>query len=782
MTRGLRLMLALTVMLINAAGSVRAFATATDSRSELPVIVGVQASFVPEGYLSDPEAAASQRADIARAQAAVESALAGYHAVNLRRFEHIPYLAMRVDQAALDVLRASPWVTSIQEDVPERVTLAQSTNLIGAATPGTGVWAQGYTGAGQSIAVLDTGVERSHPFLSGRVVAEGCFSNLGSNTPFTGPGYTSSTVCPNGQGTMTGVDAARPCNAANPDSTRSCDHGTHVAGIAAGRAYAGIEAATPSGSAYSGIAPEATLIAVQVFSRFDGTFCGADGQGNSLSPCYATWPSDQLAALDFVYGLRTSFNIAAVNMSLGGSTPYPNPCDSDARKSMIDLLRSVGIATVVSSGNNGSASGLTTPACISSAISVGSTRDGGADASPADTISGFSNSAWYLSLLAPGERIESSVPLYNAFDYEPMNGTSMATPHVAGAWAVLQQAQPAASVDEVLSALQASGAPLTDPRNSDTKSRLQLNAALDLLMPVRFKEGAAYSFGTVGVDLIATHTFTLRNASSSPATSLAPTLTGQGLVYAGGGSYPGAGGTCGFSLGPGETCTITLAYAPTSAGNLDGALIIDSTINGEARQVRLALSGSARAVCTINLLANAHFEAYLNTAWQQSDSVSGDALPLTKCGPSGCGATTGSLGPAGPDDGLGWAWFGGYTTTVPATLAQSVGQPVTIPPGTATLQFWFSISRADAGASAADVFQALMDGVPVFTATAAEQSAYASYRLVRVGINSFADGGGHTLAFASTTTTGAVINFNLDGVAVCSPAFYPLYFPIVAHE
>jgi hypothetical protein len=109
---------------------------------------------------------------------------------------------------------------------------------------------------------------------------------------------------------------------------------------------------------------------------------------------------------------------------------------------------------VVAAGNSGWPFGLASPACISTAVSVGSTTK-------TDVVSGFSNSASFLSLFAPGEAIHSSMP---GGSYEALNGTSMAAPHVAGAWGLIRQAVPAAGVSTVLNALRTTGLPITDNR------------------------------------------------------------------------------------------------------------------------------------------------------------------------------------------------------------------------------------------------------------------------------------------------------------------------------
>lgn len=200
------------------------------------------------------------------------------------------------------------------------------------------------------------------------------------------------------------------------------------------------------------MAKDADLIAIQVFTKFTDPQCADWGLP---SPCALSFTSDQISALERVYELRTSFNIASANMSLGGGM-FSSPCDTDARKSIIDNLRSVGIATVINAGNSGYTDALAAPACISSAISAGSSND------TSDEVSFFSNVADFLDLLAPGTLIYSSVPddLYSSFQ-----GTSMSAPHVACAWAVLKSKNPEASVGDVLTAFTATGVPVDDQRS-----------------------------------------------------------------------------------------------------------------------------------------------------------------------------------------------------------------------------------------------------------------------------------------------------------------------------
>jgi subtilisin family serine protease len=412
------------------------------AQGRVRVIVGLRlATYKPEGRL-DVRAAQAQRASIAQAQNALLNQLAAHNARVTRRFTTIPYLALEVNANALQALANIANVTNIREDKPRAPSLAESTIVVGA----TSAWTSGYTGTGQVVAILDTGVDSAHPFLAGKVVSEACYSTNDSS-------WGSSSVCPGGVTESTAPGSGTYCNL----SIAGCYHGTHVAGIAAGR--------DPGGVGFSGVARDANIIAIQVFSRFDNsTYCG------SSNPCALAWDADVIKGLERVYDLRNTYPIAAANLSLGGDL-YTYVCDAALSdyKDAIDNLRSVGIATVIASGNDWVSNAISAPACVSSAISVGSTRDGGSGATPVDAVSSFSNSASFLTLLAPGEIIRSSYP---GGGYIPVSGTSMATPHVTGAWAILKQRLPVSTVEQILAALTNTGVPIYDSRNGITKPRI----------------------------------------------------------------------------------------------------------------------------------------------------------------------------------------------------------------------------------------------------------------------------------------------------------------------
>ena len=448
------------------------------------VIVAVDAAFTPEPTLATTTAVLNQRASISRAQNAVLARMARVNRSSVRRFSYIPFLALEVDEGDLQTLATSADVTAIEIDAVAGPTLAESTPLVGA----TRAWAAGFTGAGWTVAVLDSGIDKTHPFLSGKVISEACYSTFSGQ---------STSVCPDGTSASTAIGSGVPCSMAD------CPHGTHVAGIAAGR-----------GDSFSGVAKDAALISVQVFSSF---FSTADCGGRPV-PCALSFFSDQILGLERVYELRSTYNIAAVNISIGGDA-YVSPCDSTfaSMKSMIDQLRAANIATVIASGNGGLANALAAPACISSAISVASTTDG--SSAPADQVSNFSNTNQYLSLFAPGQTILSSVP---GGGFANFSGTSMAAPHVAGAWAVIKSKKASATVDESLSALFSTGTRILDPRNGITKPRIDIDVALQFfpspctytVSPTHFDVGP--EFNLVGVNVVTQAICTWTATTSSP--------------------------------------------------------------------------------------------------------------------------------------------------------------------------------------------------------------------------------------------------------------------------
>ncbi len=395
----------------------------------LRVIVKLEVDANPERMLSKP-AMRAQRRRIARQRVRLEDRLRGSGARVLRRYQSLPFVALEVPHEALATLATSDTVALIEGDRLFEASLAQSTAQVQAGD----VHELGFDGAGWHIAILDTGIETTHPALVGRTDEEACFSAQGD--------------CPGGSTQAFGSGAAAPCGVSG------CYHGTHVAGIALG-----------DDPVYRGVAPGAHLIAVQIFSEFSGSNCSSGGE------CAMAYTSDIMRGLEYVYGLRDSYSIAAVNLSLGGGY-YASQFECDQANGfllrLVDDLRGAGIATIIASGNDGYIDALAAPGCLSSAVSVGSVTK-------QSQVSSFSNSADFLDLLAPGSLIVSAVPVQS---FATLSGTSMATPHVAGAWALCLQNRGQATVGEVLLALRAGGTPIFDPGNELVHPLIQLGSII----------------------------------------------------------------------------------------------------------------------------------------------------------------------------------------------------------------------------------------------------------------------------------------------------------------
>jgi subtilisin family serine protease len=416
------------------------------------VLVWLNTSFQPEGTLLDA-AVADQRTSIASTTNSLIDALAGSTFEVARTFETVPLVALVVGPDALAALAGSPQVERVEIDSLSAPTLAQSTVIVGADS----AWAQGYNGEQITVAILDTGVMKTHAAFGGRVISEACYSSNGT-------GFQS--LCPGGVTASTAVGSGVNCTGVS-----GCDHGTHVAGIAAGAPFTGFTAA--------GVGRGALITAMQIFTRFNN----ASDCSPNAAPCLLSFTSDQIKGLERVYALRNSRRFASVNMSLGGGLTSVH-CDGDSRKPIIDNLRSVGISTVIAAGNGGSRTQISAPACISTSVSVGSTNDNSGGWGPVDAVSSFSNAANIMDMWAPGALITAPV-ITSTTATGGKTGTSMAAPHVAGAFAVVRHKRPYGTTSQLESAIINQGVNVTDTRSGGvvTKRRLRVLNALNSISP-----------------------------------------------------------------------------------------------------------------------------------------------------------------------------------------------------------------------------------------------------------------------------------------------------------
>ncbi|OGO49684.1 MAG: hypothetical protein A2148_00490 [Chloroflexi bacterium RBG_16_68_14] len=369
---------------------------------------------------------AALRRQVAARQGKVLAALSPAEFELSYRYQAVPALAGRVSAEGLARLTAHPEVVEVTLDALGSAAMTQSVPLIHADEAHDG----GVTGEGIVVAVLDSGVDTDHPDLAGDILYEECFLSGGG--------------CPGG------------AHAAEDDN----GHGTNVAGII-----------TSDGTvAPIGVAPDAQIAAYKILA--------ASGFGLF---------SDWLAALDDIIANHPEVDV--VNMSLQSGIA----CPATTMATAIATLRERGVATFISAGNHGSKSSVTVPGCITEGLSVGAAYDVGLGTvngwkSPcsdtgtaADDVACWSNSDDSLDLLAPGAAITSTGM---GGGRSTFFGTSQAAPHSAGVAALLLQASPGLSVDELEAKLEATGTLLVDdlddadPATNRTTPRVDARVAL----------------------------------------------------------------------------------------------------------------------------------------------------------------------------------------------------------------------------------------------------------------------------------------------------------------
>ncbi len=358
----------------------------------------------------------------------------------IHRYQTVSGLVGTVTPQGLAQLRRSPDIQTVALDMPVYPATLESAILIHADR----VWNDlGITGKGIRIAVIDSGVDTEHPDLSDSIVAQRCFTHLSCM-----PG--------DSNGGLYAQDQH--------------GHGTRIAGIITGD---GVDSP-------KGIAPDAEIVVVQVMDQ--------KGMG---------WASDVVAGIDWVVANRTRHNVKVINLSLGGGL-YHGVCDTTDANTILyaEALASAhhaGITIFAASGNQGQRDAMIAPACISHAISVGCTYDanlGGRNwgactdtSTGVDQIACFSNSDTTLDLLAPGAWTETTA-LGGGKSGDA--GTSTATAHASAVAALMLQANPNLTPDEIKQILQETGVTITDARNGGVTSRIDALAAVRRAAPDAF--------------------------------------------------------------------------------------------------------------------------------------------------------------------------------------------------------------------------------------------------------------------------------------------------------
>ncbi|BDV42272.1 serine protease [Geotalea uraniireducens] len=370
------------------------------------------------------------------------SALAGEKLAVVRAYSHLPLFCVRLGATqALERLAARREVKGIYPNEARQPALAESLPLIGQPAA---AWA-GFTGAGTAVAVLDTGVDYTREAF----------------------GYCTAPGVPASCKVIVSFDTA-PEDYLRDDAIL---HGTNVAGIVLG------------------VAPESRIIAIDVFT-------------NDLA-----YDADILEAANWLLVNQSTYNIVAANLSFG-SGYYTAPCGDSPYAAVVYQARAAGIIPVAASGNEGHLDGMLLPACVPGVVSVGAVYDSYygtfhgticTETAAPDKVACFSNSASFLTMLAPGSIITAAGV--------SMSGTSQAAPHVAGGVAVLRSAFPAETPDATQTRLTASGTPVTDLRNGLVKPRLSVAASLGSPANDAFADGiplTGVSGQAAGVNLNAT--------------------------------------------------------------------------------------------------------------------------------------------------------------------------------------------------------------------------------------------------------------------------------------
>jgi serine protease AprX len=344
--------------------------------------------------------------------------------------------AFTIPVSALAALEADPEIASVNIDHAMNV----ADDLTNAAVGVQSAWSAGYNGAGVTVAVIDSGINDNHPDLqdgngNSRVVY---------HQDFTG------TPTSNSSGAQYDLYG----------------HGTHVAGIIAGNG-------SLSGGNYEGVAPGATLVDLRALDQ--------NGSGND---------STVIAAIQEAIALQSTYNIRIINLSLGRGIGVSYTQDPLCQA--VEAAWQSGIVVVVAAGNYGrlSVNGsngfgtVTAPGNDPFVLTVGATKSNGSASASSETLASYSSKGPttydhvakpdmvapgndIVSLAAPGATLEADYPAELVTgsdgnnDYFSLSGTSMATPAVVGAAALLLQEQSTLTPDQVKARLMLSATKMT---------------------------------------------------------------------------------------------------------------------------------------------------------------------------------------------------------------------------------------------------------------------------------------------------------------------------------
>ena len=386
----------------------------------------------------------------------------------------------------LDELAQDPEIVYISPDRAVGKTL----DHVDMVTNADLAWSQGFDGSGVGVAVIDSGIDQLPDLNS-------------SDQSVSRVVYSESFV------------------SGDPSTNDQYGHGTHVAGIVGGNGYASI---AQYRAVYRGIAPNASIVNLRVLDQ--------NGTGND---------SNVILAIDRAIALQSTYNIRVLNLSLGRGI-YESYA-LDPMDQAVEAAWNAGIVVVVAAGNSGRDNSLGThgygtisvPGNDPYVITVGAANMHNQFTQAAQTVASYSSKGPTLidhfvkpDLIAPGNRVVSllapgsTIPtLYPQFDICPstgcapapgstssylrLSGTSMATPVVSGAVALLLQQNAGLTPDQVKARLM----------KTAYKGYAQYGAAQDVVGNVYSLQSDVFAAGAGFLDIAAA----LANTDLAPSTA-----------------------------------------------------------------------------------------------------------------------------------------------------------------------------------------------------------------------------------------------------------------------